>query len=325
MSSANTKIHSLQAIRAIAAWLVIIDHAVVELSRNQPQYLLTHIAWALGSSGVYVFFVISGFIMVHICWDSFGRYGASSDFLRRRLIRIMPLYWLATIAALAYHRVSGTHSAHAGWHELARSLTFIPYPGDDGVWAPILRQGWTLSYEMMFYSIFALGLSLSRRIALPLIGMTLGLLVVIVPALQNETLTYLASPIVLWFLLGMVLAALWRQQNLREPGWLARPARYLEVIGDASYSTYLTHGLVLTMLIRIWRPLAGPPSIWLVPVGLVVATVAGWAVHMTVERPLLRLVANAWKPRQAIGVSMPPPTPPPHAAERNRVEYRPWR
>src|ERR1700735_5026340 len=144
----NMKLHFLQALRAVAAWLVIVDHTLLEITQNQSGNSVTHIAWTLGSAGVDVFFVISGFIMVHICWENFGRWAAAVDFLRRRVIRIVPLYWLATLAALAYHRVSATHGAHAGWSELLYSLAFIPYADDEGFWSPILPQGWTLSYEM---------------------------------------------------------------------------------------------------------------------------------------------------------------------------------
>jgi hypothetical protein len=49
----------------------------------------------LDNTGVYVFFAISGFIMVHICWGSFGQRGAAAELPRRRVIRIVPLYWLA--------------------------------------------------------------------------------------------------------------------------------------------------------------------------------------------------------------------------------------
>ena len=99
------KIHFLQTARAIAAWLVVTDHALLELSRNAPNNPVTHLAWSLGSAGVIVFFVISGFIMVHISWESFGKRAASVDFLRRRLIRIVPLYWLATVTAFVSHKL----------------------------------------------------------------------------------------------------------------------------------------------------------------------------------------------------------------------------
>src|SRR5271168_4060937 len=131
------KIHFLQIARAIPAWLVVTDHALLELSRNAPDSPVTQLAWSLGSSGVHIFFVISGFIMVHISWESFGKRAASADFLRRRIIRIVPLYWLGTVAAFVSHKIWATHGAHAAWTDLAYSLTFIPHlSGEDG-WYPV--------------------------------------------------------------------------------------------------------------------------------------------------------------------------------------------
>ena len=303
----NLKLHSLQALRAIAAWLVVADHALLEITANQSANPTTHFAWTLGSTGVSVFFVISGFIMVHICWENFGGWAAATNFLRRRVIRIVPLYWLATVAALAFHRISATHGAHDGWSELIYSLCFIPYSGAGGSWSPVLPQGWTLSYEMMFYGIFALGLTLPRRIGLPAVGVTLGAYIIIGPLLGNATLAYLASPIVLWFILGMGLAALWHRRGFEEPNWLAKSGRLLEGLGDASYSTYLVHGLILTALLRVWTMAAGPPSMWIVPVSLVVVTAAGWTTHLLVERPILRIIASFRQPGRelAAGLNVP--------------------
>jgi peptidoglycan/LPS O-acetylase OafA/YrhL len=304
------KIHFLQAARAVAAWLVVADHALLELSHNAPDSRVTHLAWSLGSAGVYVFFVISGFIMVHISWDDFGRRAASVGFLRRRIIRIVPLYWLATLAALAYHNVSATHGAHAGLSDLVFSLAFIPYSGDDG-WHPILPGGWTLNYEMMFYVFFALGLTLPRKLALPAVGAALGVLIIVGPFSANAAVAYLASPIVLWFLLGMGLAVIWHWRDFAEPVWIAKSAKLFEPFGDASYSTYLVHGMILTVFLRIWIRVAGSPSVWIVPPSLVVATIAGLTIHILVERPVLRLLTNFWSPKRgtAAGLGLPGVSP----------------
>jgi peptidoglycan/LPS O-acetylase OafA/YrhL len=293
--SAGGKLHALQAARAIAAWLVVIDHVLLELSGGRPDNRLTHIAWTLGNTGVDVFFVVSGFIMSHICWDGFGRPGEVQNFLRRRLLRIVPLYWLMTIVALVYHRVSATHGARAGLADLARSIAFIPYVNEEGSRYPILPSGWTLSYEMMFYGIFALGLFQRRQIGLPAIGLALILLVAIGPQQPSETIAYLASPIVLWFLAGMGLAVLWHRWRLSEPAWLVGPAKSLEPFGDASYSTYLIHGFVVTTSIRLWSLTIGPPSLWIVPVSVVLATVIGLVTYRVIERPLLRVMTRPSK------------------------------
>jgi peptidoglycan/LPS O-acetylase OafA/YrhL len=160
---------------------------------------------------------------------------------------------------------------------------------------------------MMFYVIFASGLLFPRLVALPVVGVTLAALVILGPLVQSETVAYLASPIVLWFVLGMGLAVLWRWRRCREPEWMARTGRVFEPLGDASYSIYLVHGLILTMLFRGWMLLGGSPTVWIVPLGLVAATFSGWAVHILVEIPTLRMTANIFKPGRKIyaGVKLP--------------------
>jgi exopolysaccharide production protein ExoZ len=297
------KLYFLQAMRGIAAGLVVTDHALLEMSHNQLGNPITHIAWILGNAGVYIFFVISGFIMVHICWESFGRKAAATNFLRRRVIRIVPLYWFATIAALAYHRLWSAPGGDAEWSELMYSLAFIPYSHDEGSWSPILQQGWTLNYEMMFYVIFAIGLSFPRRFALAAVAATLGALVIFGPLIPNDTVTYLASPIVLWFLLGMALATLWHWWGFEEPEWVARSVRFLEPLGDASYSTYLAHGLILTMVLRAWTIAFGLPSIWIVPISIAAASAAGWVIYVSIERPILRVITNFRTPSREIATT----------------------
>jgi exopolysaccharide production protein ExoZ len=286
---------SLQALRAIAAWMVVMDHALLELTGGAPENWVTRVAWTLGSSGVSVFFVISGFIMVHISWANFGTPKAATDFMRRRIIRIVPLYWAATVLALAFHQVSATHGGTDGWHELVYSLAFVPYAGSDQSWQPVLPQGWTLNFEMMFYLLFACVLFFSRRAGLTAI---IGFLVVFVffgQQVPNGSVAYLASPIVLWFALGIGLAILWRSFGMSEPNWLARPAKLFQRFGDASYSTYLSHGLVLTVMLWAWKRAVGQPSVLLVFSSLIAATIAGRIIYATFEKPLLRTIDGMLK------------------------------
>ena len=293
--SENSKIYSLQALRAVAASLVVIDHTLLELTKNAPNNPVTTIAYILGNTGVYSFFVVSGFVMVHVSWSSFGGARAGADFLRRRIIRIAPLYWLGTLAALFFHKVSATHGARDGWREFAYSVSFIPYHSSDGAWSPILPQGWTLNYEMTFYLIFALALCASRKFGLPIACAALVILVLIGGQSHFAAVVYVASPIVLWFLLGIILAVIWKYGALSEPAWIGKSAQLLQPVGDASYSLYLVHGLVLTTILRVWINVVGAPSIYLVPISLAVAIIAGWVTFVVVERPLLRLLSGKIK------------------------------
>ena len=139
--------------------------------------------------------------------------------------------------------------------------------------------------------------------ALPAMGLTLTAFVLVGPIIPNESLQYLASPIVLWFLLGVGLGTIWRWRDLKEPEWLARLAKLLGPFGDASYSTYLVHGLILTMLLRVWLMTAGSPSMWVVSVSLVVATLGGWVTCTFFERPRLQMTANLLRPIQKIAAN----------------------
>jgi peptidoglycan/LPS O-acetylase OafA/YrhL len=49
---------------------------------------------------------------------------------------------------------------------------------------------------------------------------------------------------------------------------------------------------------------AGAPSVWIVPLSLTVATIAGWMTHMLIERPVLQITTNFWRPRQKAAVSI---------------------
>ena len=90
----------------------------------------------------------------------------------------------------------------------------------------------------------------------------------------------------------MGLAVIWHRRAFVEPAWIATSTKLLEPFGDASYSTYLVHGLILTVFLRIWTLAAGSPSAWIVPASLVVVTIGGLATYRFVERPLLQIITN---------------------------------
>jgi exopolysaccharide production protein ExoZ len=143
-------ISNLQALRGLAALAVVFYHTAFTFNGG------VHTDF----QAVSVFFVISGFIMTYIT-------RADADhFLQQRLVRIVPLYWLCTLSAVAavwLLRGSGRTWADAGMGNVIKSLLFVPYRDVHGETQPILPVGWTLNLEMLFYVLFALGLLISRR------------------------------------------------------------------------------------------------------------------------------------------------------------------
>lgn len=94
------KILSIQALRGIAAILVVVFHAQVLLEKfvakgAQPAWLNSIPLLAKGGQvGVDIFFVISGLVIVYTCWDRFGCPVNAAFFLKKRIFRIFPVYWL---------------------------------------------------------------------------------------------------------------------------------------------------------------------------------------------------------------------------------------
>ena len=144
------KFISIQYLRGLAALLVLASHALL-YPLVERELAFSRLGWL----GVILFFVISGFIMVVVTGE--GRFSATA-FLRRRFIRIVPMYWGATLIAaglalLAPHLFKTT-VYDAG--QLMLSLLFVPFfnPVSGGI-HPLYKLGWTLNYEVFFYVCFA--------------------------------------------------------------------------------------------------------------------------------------------------------------------------
>jgi exopolysaccharide production protein ExoZ len=200
------KISGIQIARGVAALAVVGCHAL-------PNF-------AVGGAGVDLFFVISGFVMVHSSERLFGRDGAVQEFLWRRIIRIVPLYWTTTTILLAYILVHyrGLAAANLSIEAVAASYFFIPYPQLNGV-IPVHSVGWTLNFEMFFYVCFAASLSFDKRLSVPLLLVGLCVFVVCGP-LAPFPLSYLASPLVLEFAFGAAIALV-AKSHARIPSFLS--------------------------------------------------------------------------------------------------------
>jgi exopolysaccharide production protein ExoZ len=318
----SQKVHSVQYLRAIAALMVAYLHLCNQIPAYTP--LLTGPSW-LGvprfDVGVDIFFVISGFIMV-----ATSQKLGPETFLWRRLIRIIPLYWIATLALVvaALSMPSLFKETNPNLLDTFRSLLFVPFhnAAQHGRIFPLLVPGWTLNLEMCFYAIFTITLFRPiRPYQIWLVGILFTIILVIGMNLPNQgsLAEFYSQPRVFEFWIGMVVARAFVSSNARVPaavayvlivlGLLLRlpplphvlentatfiigPAlcvigaicaerrgaipklSFLELLGDASYSIYLTHIFTCGVTRTIWHRL---------PVGTGPAAGIGYAVFSMVS------------------------------------------
>ena len=214
----------LQVLRAVAALMVVLHHAELSLvlGFDLPR---TH-ALLVGSAGVDVFFVISGFIMLVSSRRLVGQPGGGTTFLKRRLIRIVPLYWaVTTIYVLAVLLVPQALHRTVSYGSMLASYLFWPHLNHDGTMHPALVVGWTLNYEMFFYVLFALAVTLPRKTAVRAVigGLAATVVLAGVAGHAFPPLAFWGEPIVLEFAAGIVLGLAY-ERGIRVPRWLAAAA-----------------------------------------------------------------------------------------------------
>lgn len=170
---------NLQAARALAAIGVVVFHFGLMPATSLP--------FQIGAFGVDLFFVLSGFIIAHSSARS------ERHFLARRLIRVIPAYWIATLIA-ALVTLQGLAPAEAfDW--LVQSLFYLPHPQGR---PPLIFVAWTLVYELAFYLLYWLALRFGTRTAPPVALMLLLFLALIpLPGLPAPW------PLLLEFVLGI--------------------------------------------------------------------------------------------------------------------------
>jgi exopolysaccharide production protein ExoZ len=351
----SATIDNIQTLRALAALLVVFVHLDVFLRALGVR--------PFGHGGVDLFFVISGFIMVH---TTRARPIGPAAFMANRFTRIAPIYWLITlfVYVVALAAPSLLQATSSDPEQLVQSLLFIPFQKSNGLVQPTLFVGWTLNYEMFFYALFAVGLSLPRRsVGAFAVGLFMVALVAFGRLVQPESVlgAFYSRPIILEFVAGMALAVPCSSERARVSGALARGAllavcavgllctafvplaypelsrlitqglpsvlvvasaivlhqsgvrvggRWLLLLGNASYSLYLTHPFV-TQAAQKAGKLAGLSPLLaalLIPLTLLLVCGVGIATHLAVERPLTRLVKVVMD-RLLVAFSKPAPAP----------------
>jgi peptidoglycan/LPS O-acetylase OafA/YrhL len=240
----RTTLDSVQALRGLAAMLVVIYH-VTGVQKDE----LIPGPWERGYAGVDMFFVISGFILTYITHTYTRSLQTAWRFLYARATRVYPLWWIfASVLPLYFLMTYGSvvapgqpAPASGEGTYLAKSLLLWPQST-----LPVLSVGWTLVHEVFFYLVFSLALLLRRPVLPFLLAVWAGLTLAGSWLLRTDSpvLDLVTSQLTLEFIAGAFVGLAIRQGLIFLP-------RTLLLLGVA--------GLIAGMILFTREPMAGLP------------------------------------------------------------------
>ena len=360
----DARLLSVQALRAIAALLVVWVHSIdaAEIFSSPRQSRFFH--WEnYGACGVDIFFAISGFIVSQVAVRLADRnpealHATARQFLTRRITRIFPLYWILTAVVIAIGELG---RYHIQWHSFHWLPTLLLLPSFHALGnAPALSLGWSLMFEMYFYLILTVFIvwtprSLVRNTTAFLCGMVLlGIFVNI----HRPLIVIWMNPMVLEFVFGCLIGLMFSHTivtfrtrkigmwiaivgaallaatiftgygQASEQDWIlagyycwlrvgvwglpaallvggmifwnpkmrSAPARLLVFLGDASYSIYLCTIPSRSIVEHFWRFFGRFGADAGVFLGALFCTAVGVICYLLMERPLMRVFHNWYKP-----------------------------
>jgi exopolysaccharide production protein ExoZ len=207
---------NLQICRGLAAVMVVIGHSFRDFefiaAKTGLEVTERVVNW---SCGVDIFFVISGFIMVHVAGSDFGTPHGPQRFMLKRFLRIAPLYWLVTTVLLGGAMIAPSllNVPIGGLQHVLTSYFFVPdWRPDMSSIQPVMALGWTLNYEMLFYVVFASCMLLPFKLG---IAALTGFFVCGVAAragfeIEQTQFSFWFNPIVLEFVFGVFIGVAYR-------------------------------------------------------------------------------------------------------------------
>lgn len=248
----RSHVPALDGVRGLAILLVLVSHLMLFNNRTGSRFGDSLSALrGLGWVGVDLFFVLSGFLITGILYDTLHDPHYFRSFYMRRFLRIFPLYYGFLFFLLVLGRwAPGLHFAWGG-----RQYVLLTYLQNTGLWFPVtdfhpgvwadLDHFWSLAVEEQFYLFWPLLVFLVRgrrrliALALALSGIALLLRIALYLHGSSPLLIFMLTPCRMdTLLLGGLVALVVRGDS----GWIPRrwmvPLALTSAVAIAGYTLW---------------------------------------------------------------------------------------
>ncbi|WP_168386033.1 acyltransferase family protein [Erwinia amylovora] len=204
----KNEIVTIQWLRGLAALSVVVQHTAFK--SQQYNYNILN-GYNIGSFGVDLFFIISGFIMCHVTNEN----TKPIEFLKKRLTRILPLYWILSLAAFVIYIINPSLVNSSGGHTNIISSIFL-LPTKDKL---LIQNGWSLSYELFFYLIILTSLLILRKKVFLLTNLLILALVLagLLYPPKTEYINFATNTLIIEFSMGSI--AYYLYDKLKTTHW----------------------------------------------------------------------------------------------------------
>lgn len=340
--SKPSRLPQIDGLRAFAAITVLLFHYSTRFDQIFVHSSGAPFSFVLGSRGVELFFVISGFV-IFMTLDATKH---AAEFAVARLGRLFPTFWAAAllttlVAALASGLAPGLLLDP---YSLLANLTMVQglfgFASVDGVY-------WSLEIELLYYIWMLLFACMGwlRRVELVLVTwLAVCLADAALVATGKDIVPYTIRHLTLlqwipWFALGMVVYRVYRDGQAR--GWQALVVtlalvtialrtgisdilfattwialvslaafgrlpiagwRVMTFFGAISYPLYLLHQQIGYVVI-LWLQGSGATPLLSMAVAAIIVVLLAWALHRLVEKPSMKLVSR-WRARRKAAASV---------------------
>jgi peptidoglycan/LPS O-acetylase OafA/YrhL len=158
MSVSSKRLHELDGLRGIAAMWVVFYHFWGAIQERDVDWVPEWIGnlFKAGFLGVDIFFVLSGFVIMHSVSNAGASIGFIPRFMLRRSVRIDPPYWgaIALAIILMFLKDQFFPASDVTIPSISTVIAHLFYLQDILELKAISSVFWTLCIEFQFYLIF---------------------------------------------------------------------------------------------------------------------------------------------------------------------------